>query len=135
MEQVMSALRKGRAQLAVVMDEHGGTAGILTVEDLFEEVVGDVGDEPSSPELRPDGEGRLRVAGVIRLEILGDALTVNLESEDVDTVSGLVLSLLGRPPRVGDEVTFRGVRIAVLATEGNGVAEASARLAKSSTNG
>src|SRR5215218_3933924 len=134
MEQVMTALRQGRAQLAVVMDEHGGTAGILTVEDLFEEVVGDVGDEASSPELRPDGEGRLRAAGVTRLEILGDALAVDLESEDVDTVSGLVLSLLGRPPRVGDEVTFRGVRISVLTTEGNGVAEASARLVEPSTD-
>jgi CBS domain containing-hemolysin-like protein len=134
MEQVMTALRKGRAQLAVVMDEHGGTAGILTVEDLFEEVVGDVGDEPSRPELRSDADGRIVSAGVTRLEILGDALGVDLENEDVDTVSGLVLSLLGRPPRVGDEVTFRGVRISVLATEGNGVAEASARLVEPSTN-
>jgi CBS domain containing-hemolysin-like protein len=132
-EEVMTALRRGRAQMAVVMDEHGGTAGILTVEDLFEEVVGDVGDEASVPELRRDGDGRLRAAGVTRLEILGDALGVDLENEDVDTVSGLVLSLLGRPPRVGDEVTFRGVSIGVIATEGNGVAEASARLVQQST--
>ena len=124
-EQVMTALRKGQAQMAVVMDEHGGTAGILTVEDLFEEVVGDVGDEPSALELQRDGDGRLRVAGVTRLEVLGDALGLDLESEDVDTVSGLVLSLLGRPPAVGDEVTFRGVRLGVTLTEGNGVREAS----------
>jgi CBS domain containing-hemolysin-like protein len=127
-EQVMTALRRGRAQMAVVMDEHGGTAGILTVEDLFEEVVGDVGDESSVPELRREGDGRVRVAGVTRLEIVGEALGEDLENEDVDTVSGLVLSLLGRPPQVGDEVTFRGVRVSVLATEGNGVAEASASL-------
>src|SRR5215208_267067 len=82
-EQVMTALRKGQAQMAVVMDEHGGTAGILTVEDLFEEVVGDVGDEPSALELQRDGDGRLRVAGVTRLEVLGDALGLDLESEDV----------------------------------------------------
>ena len=132
-EQVMTSLRRGRAQMAVVMDEHGGTAGILTVEDLFEEVVGDVGDEPSPPELRPDGDGRLRAAGVTRLEILGDALGVDLENEAVDTVSGLVLSLLGRPPRVGDEVTFRGVSIIVRVTEGNGVAEASARSVQQNT--
>src|SRR5215217_4225964 len=125
-EQVMTALRKGQAQMAVVMDEHGGTAGILTVEDLFEEVVGDVGDEPSALELQRDGDGRLRVAGVTRLEVLGDALGLDLESEDVDTVSGLVLSLLGRPPAVGDEVTFRGVRLGVTLIEGNGVREASA---------
>src|SRR5215212_5811718 len=124
-EQVMTALRKGRAQMAVVMDEHGGTAGILTVEDLFEEVVGDVGDEASAPELRRDGAGRLFAAGVTRLEVLGDALGLDLESEDVDTVSGLVLSLLGRPPAVGDEVMYRGVRLGVTLTEGNGVREAS----------
>lgn len=126
MEQVMTALRAARAQLAVVMDEHGGTAGILTVEDLFEEVVGDVGDEQSTPELRVEGEGRVRCAGVTRLEVLGDALGVDLETDEVDTASGLVLSLLGRPPRVGDEVTFRGVRLCVTATEGHGVAEVTA---------
>lgn len=60
------------------------------------------------------------------LEILGDALGVDLENEDVDTVSGLVLSLLGRPPQVGDEMTFRGVRLKVTSLQGNGVAEASA---------
>ena len=125
-EQVMTALRRGRAQMAVVMDEHGGTAGILTVEDLFEEVVGDVGDEASVPELRWDGTDLVLVAGVTRLEILGEALGVDLENEDVDTVSGLVLSLLGRPPQVGDEVTFRGVRLSVTSIQGNGVGEARA---------
>ena len=134
-EQVMTALRRGRAQMAVVMDEHGGTAGILTVEDLFEEVVGDVGDEASVPELRRDADGRVRAAGVTRLEILGDALGVDLENEDVDTVSGLVLSLLGRPPLVGDEVTFRAIRLKVTSVQGNGVAEASATLIEPSVKG
>jgi CBS domain containing-hemolysin-like protein len=124
MDQVMASLRTARAQMAVVMDEHGGTAGILTVEDLFEEVVGDIGDELTPrPELRTDASGQVRSAGVTRLEALGDALGVDVEHEDVDTVSGLVLSLLGRPPRVGDVVSFRGVRIEVTGTEGNGVAE------------
>jgi CBS domain containing-hemolysin-like protein len=129
MDQVMASLRTARAQMAVVMDEHGGTAGILTVEDLFEEVVGDIGDEPTPrPELRTDASGQLRSVGVTRLEALGDALGVDIEHEDVDTVSGLVLSLLGRPPRVGDVVSFRGVRIEVTGIEGNGVAEVRASL-------
>lgn len=124
MDQVMKALRHARAQMAVVMDEHGGTAGLLTVEDLFKEIVGDVGDEVTPhPEIRREEHGQVRAAGVSRLEILGDALGVDVEHEEVDTVSGLVLSLLGRPPRVGDMVTFRDVRIEVTAVEGNGVAE------------
>jgi CBS domain containing-hemolysin-like protein len=135
MEQVMTALRRGRAQMAVVMDEHGGTAGILTVEDLFEEVVGDVGDEPTAPELRRDRDGGLVTAGVTRLEVLGDAMGMDLETEEVDTISGLVLSLLGRPPQIGDAVTFRGVRLSVTATEGNGVKEASASVAEQEQGG
>ena len=125
MDQVMSSLRAGRAQMAVVMDEHGGTAGILTVEDLFEEVVGDVGDElVPHPELTREGPGVVRSSGVTRLEALGDALGLDLERDDIATVSGLVLALLGAPPKVGDVVTFRGARIEVVAVEGNGVAEA-----------
>lgn len=134
MDQVMSTLRMARSQLALVMDEHGGTAGILTVDDLFEEVVGDIGDGPH-PEIRSEGLGQVRSAGVTRLEPLGDALGVDLERDDVDTVSGLVLTLLGRPPRVGDVVTFRGVRIEVTQTQGNGVAEVRAILAGAGSNG
>lgn len=129
MDQVMAALRTARSQMAVVMDEHGGTAGILTVEDLFEEVVGDVGDEETPrPELRREHQGTVHADGVTRLESLGDALGLDLEHEEIDTVSGLVLSLLGRPPVVGDVATFRGVRLEVLAVEGNGVGEVRATL-------
>jgi CBS domain containing-hemolysin-like protein len=124
MDQVMAALRTARSQMAVVMDEHGGTAGILTVEDLFEEVVGDVGDEEiPRPELHRERAGAARASGVTRLETLGEALGVDIEHDEVDTVSGLVLSLLGRPPLLGDAVSFRGVRLEVTAVEGNGVGE------------
>ena len=125
MESVMSALRTARAQMAVVMDEHGGTAGILTVEDLFEEVVGDVGDAHQlQPEIVREADGSIRASGVARLELVSDALDLPLEHEDVETVSGLVLTLLGRPPRTGDEVEYAGTRFRVLAIEGNGVTEA-----------
>jgi CBS domain containing-hemolysin-like protein len=128
MDQVIAALRQARTQMAVVMDEHGGTAGILTVEDLFEEVVGDVADEAQPhPEIVREANGCVRVRGTTRLEALSDALDVDLEHEDVDTVSGLTLALLGGPPSVGDAVVFRGVRIEVTAVEGRGVAEVVAR--------
>ena len=124
MDQVMASLRAARAQLAIVMDEHGGTAGILTVEDLFEEIVGDVGDESGArPQVVSDGEGQIRVTGGTRLELLGDSLGVDVEHEEVDTVSGLVLALLGRPPVRGDVVRYRGVRLEVSEVRGHGVAE------------
>lgn len=131
MDGVMAAMRQANAQMVVVLDEHGGTAGIITSEDLFEEVVGDVGDDGNKPrEIRRDAEGGGGVVadGVVRLETLGDELGVPLEHPEVDTAGGLVLSLLGRAPRVGDVVNFAGVRIEVVAVAGHGVSEIRARL-------
>jgi CBS domain containing-hemolysin-like protein len=136
MDQVMGALRGARAQMAVVMDEQGGTAGILTVEDLFAEVVGDVGDDAHAhPEIVREADGAVRASGVARLETLGEALDVALEHEAVDTVSGLVLYLLGRPPRVGDEVEYAALRIRVTAVQGNGVTDARVSAARSAERG
>lgn len=124
LERVLAGMREARSQLAVVMDEHGGTAGIVTIEDLFEEVVGAVDEERSHvPETHRDAEGRLRVLGTVRVEDLGELLGVVLEHPEVDTVSGLVLALLDRPPVVGDEVTYEEVLLRVTAVQDHGVRE------------
>ena len=129
MDQVMAAMRQANAQMVVVLDEFGGTAGIVTAEDLFEEVVGDVGDEgDGAPEVRRGADGIVVAAGITRLETLGDAVGVELSHDEVDTVGGLVLALLGRPPRVGDVVSHAGVRVEVSAVAGHAVAEVRARL-------
>jgi CBS domain containing-hemolysin-like protein len=123
-DQVLAAMNQARSQLAVVLDEHGGTGGIITVEDLFEEIVGEFGEDLGGrPELHTDGEGRLHAAGTVRLERLGGKLGVVLEHEEVDTVGGLVLAILGRPPALGDIVVYGGVGLKVVAVEGHGVAE------------
>ncbi len=125
MDKVLEAMRGSSSQMAVVMDEQGGTAGLVTMEDLFEEVVGEI-EEGSArrPEVFVDPAGRLRVAGWVRVEEVGEELGLVLEHDEVDTVSGLVLAILGRPPVVGDVVEYDDVRFEVTGVEGHGVREA-----------
>jgi CBS domain containing-hemolysin-like protein len=120
---VLAAMRRENMQLAIILDEHGGTAGLVSIEDLFEEVVGEIEEEAERPNSWTDGGGRLHVAGTVRIEEVGEHFGAELEHEDVDTVSGLVLTLLDRPPEVGDAVAYDGVAFEVLAVEGHGVAE------------
>ncbi|NLE22219.1 MAG: HlyC/CorC family transporter [Actinobacteria bacterium] len=120
---VLAAMRRERTQLAVILDEHGGTAGLVSIEDLFEEVVGEIEEETERPPVWTDHEGRLHVSGTVRVEEVGEHFDIQLEHEDVDTVSGLVLMLLDRPPVVGDVVVYEHVALQVLAVEGHGVAE------------
>jgi CBS domain containing-hemolysin-like protein len=124
LDAVLAAMRRARAHMAVVMDEHGGTAGVVTIGDLFEEVVGDIDEDRGRPPISKDALGRVVVRGTVRLTSAGDALGVTLEHPDVQSVSGLVLALLDRPAVVGDTVTWGHVRIDVTAVAGRGVAEA-----------
>jgi CBS domain containing-hemolysin-like protein len=124
LDQVLSTMRTERTHMALVVDEHGGVAGIVTLEDLVEEVVGDIRDDEEEPwEIRTDESGTMRVLGTVRLSALGERLGASFDHPDVDSVSGLVLGLLGRPARVGDAVTFGGYRFEVTALHGIGVAE------------
>ena len=124
LDEVLAAMRRHRAHMAVVMDQHGGTAGLVTMEDLFEEVVGDIEEGHGRTAIVREGPGRVRVRGTVRLEEAGKALGRPLEHPKVTTISGLVLLLLGRPASTGDVVTWDGVRIEVTAVAGRGVAEA-----------
>jgi CBS domain containing-hemolysin-like protein len=129
LDDVLATMRRAQAHLAVVIDEHGGTAGIVGLEDLFEEVVGDIDEgTPSAPPLVAAGQGVVLAAGTVRLDELGQHLGVPLEHEEVDSVSGLVLAGLGRPPNVGDVVEYAGVRFEVTATSGRGVQQVRATL-------
>lgn len=124
LDEVLAAMRRGRSQMAVVMDEHGGTGGIITIEDLFEEVVGEIDEGRARTPISRDGSGRLLVRGTVRLKDAGDALGRPLEHPEVQTISGLVLALLGRPAALGDVVTWTDVRIEVIAIAGRGVQDA-----------
>jgi CBS domain containing-hemolysin-like protein len=132
LDTVLATMRRERAQFAVVIDEHGGTSGVVTLEDLFEEVVGEIDDRPdrrSGP--RRDATGRLRVPGTMRLDQLGQRFDLDLAHEEVDSVSGLILTQLGRPPTVGDRVRYDRLELEVTAVKGHGVEEAAVTLRES----
>lgn len=123
LDTVLNRMRKEKTHMVVVMDEYGGTAGILTIEDLFEEIVGEFSDGPSPGQPIEQVGDRYRISGLLRLDQLGEHLGLSLEHPDVDTVTGLILSLLGRPPLVGDTVIYNGVLLEVLTLHGHGVEE------------
>lgn len=117
LDAVIKAMNAAKTELAIVMDEHGGVAGMLTVADLSAEVVGEL----RAPALA--GSTFHRVPGTVRLDELSEQLGVPVEHEAVDTVSGLVLALLNRPAQNGDVVLWNGVHIEVTRTRGRGVGE------------
>ncbi len=130
LDSVLSTMRRERTQMVIVIDEHGGTAGAATLQDLFEEVVGDIEEgPPSSPQVYRDAQDRLHVPGTMRIDEIGQEFDLELEHEDVDSVSGLVLTLLGRPPRVGDTVRYDRLQFEVTAVKGHGVEECAVWLA------
>jgi putative hemolysin len=117
---VYKQLTQQRVHLAVVLDEHGGTAGLLTLEDVLEVIVGEIDDEYhlSEAELKQLGEKTWLVAGDIALEQLGEAIGVNLRSTDeYTTPAGLILAELGRIPTVGESCKFEKLTFTVRAMD------------------
>ncbi len=120
----MSQMRAEGDHLAIVVDEYGGTDGIVTLEDLIEEVVGDIRDEydVDAIESRQLAGGEVEVDGKLNLDEIADITNVKLPEGPYSTVAGFVMAALGRLPRTGDVVDHDGVRLAVVRTEGRRVA-------------
>ncbi len=117
----LSEMRRAGGHLAIVVDEYGGTAGIVTLEDLVEELVGDIRDEydiaADSVAAEVAGD-QIRVDGLLNLEDFADETGVQLPEGPYETVAGFVVASLGRMPRVGDTVEVEGGRLEVLALDG-----------------
>jgi CBS domain containing-hemolysin-like protein len=121
---VLDEMRQARSHLAIVVDEHGSTAGIITMEDIAEELVGEIADEHDlrRQAVSVDSNGRIRAAGSVRPDELA-RFGVKLPSGDYETIGGLVMDRLGRLPRRGDVVEESGWRLKVGRTEGRRVGE------------
>jgi CBS domain containing-hemolysin-like protein len=125
LDDVLIAMNRVHNQMVVVMDEHGGTAGILTIEDICAEAVGDIEEGVDDvPDILAVGSASYQVQGTVRLDTLGDLIGRELEHPEIDTVSGLILSELGRPAVFGDAVEWNGVRFEVSGVYGRGVRQA-----------
>ena len=122
-ERVMDDLRKTRAQMAVVLDEYGGTAGILTMEDLVEEVVGDIADEYDfASRTAVIMDGVLELAGSMSLVDVRSDYGLRIPEGDWTTLGGYAFGRLGRLPKIGDRVSFPGGELEIIALEGRRVA-------------
>ena len=120
---VLDDLRKTRAHMAVVLDEYGGTAGIVTMEDLIEEVIGDIADEYDMVSRESvEVNGVLELAGNLSLIDVRSDHRVSIPEGDWTTLGGFVFARLGRVPRVGDRVGFPGGDLEVIAMDGRRVA-------------
>jgi putative hemolysin len=118
---LLRELREARQHLAIVVDEYGGTAGIVTLEDILEELVGEIEDEYDLPNdtLERVDERTVRVAGTMTIDDFNETLGTHLDDSDARTLAGLVFNELGRRPREGDEVVAGDVRLRVEQLDGN----------------
>ncbi|QGG94504.1 DUF21 domain-containing protein [Actinomarinicola tropica] len=117
LHRVLAELRGSASPMAIVVDEHGGTAGVLTIEDLVEELVGDIGDEfdeDEGPRLEVLDDSSWRLPGDLRLHEVERETGVEIPEGPYDTVAGFVMDQLGRIPEVGDEVDAAGLRARVV---------------------
>ena len=117
--------RSNRNHLALVIDEFGNTAGLITIEDVLEEIVGEIEDEFDEAE-RQNGivtlaDGSQRVAGDVAIDAVNEAFGVSLPDADFDTIGGLIAHELGRVPRRGEALELAGLRFTVMLTRGGAV--------------
>lgn len=114
-KELFSEMKKTRNHIAVVLDEYGGNVGIVTIEDLIEEVFGDIEDEydDENNEIEVVKEDEYIVDGSARLDDISDLIGVNMESEEFDSVGGLIIGELGRFPEQDEEITSNNIRFVV----------------------
>ena len=121
-ETLLQQMKRDAVHVCLVIDEHGGISGLVTLEDLIEELVGEISDEYDqvSAEVVELGDGRYRVSSRLSLEDVGDLFGLELEDEDVDSIGGLLGKALGQVPQPGSTATVEGLTLTGGASRGRG---------------
>ncbi len=113
---LLSEFRESHQHMAIVVDEYGGVSGLATIEDVLEQIVGEIGDEHDPEEadnIQPGEDGQFTVLGLTRIDDFNEYFDVALSDEEYDTIAGLVMHELGRLPRRGEVLDFNGFRFRV----------------------
>jgi CBS domain containing-hemolysin-like protein len=133
--ELLKEMQREKFHQALVYDEHGSVTGIVSLEDLLEELVGEIADEydREEPEVLELGDGIYRVSGKASIDDVNELLRTELPDEEWDTVAGLMLDLLGRMPEKGEEVSFRGLNLKADKIQGRRIA--SVLITRSDQNG
>ncbi len=123
--ELLREMQRDKFHIALVTDEYGSVSGLVTLEDLLEELVGEIADEydREEPELVPVGDGLYRVSGKASIDDVNELLDVELPDEEWDTVAGLMLELFGRIPKSGDEVRFEGLTFTAEEVQGRRISK------------
>lgn len=118
-DELLRQMQRESNHLALVVDEYGGISGLVTLEDLIEELLGDISDEHDreSPEVEPQHDGSFKVSARLTVDRLGEIFSIELEDDEVDSVGGLVAKHLGRLANEGDTVVVEGIELTALETE------------------
>lgn len=113
--ELFNEMKKNRIHMSVVLDEYGGTAGIVTIEDLIEEIVGDIEDEydEHEEEIKVVREDEYIVDGSTKINLINDMIGTDLQSEDFDSIGGFIIGELGRLPKPGETVEYDNVKLVV----------------------
>jgi len=117
-DELLKEMQKAHVQLAMVIDEYGGVCGLVTVEDILEEIVGEIEDEDIAgeelEEIREAGDGRYEVLGSTEIGKIERLFDMEIEADDFTTIAGLVINESGKVPPVGEQFTFRGLEVEVI---------------------
>lgn len=119
LNRLLSEFRNSRNHMAVVIDEYSGIAGLVTFEDILEQIVGDIDDEhddeeDASSNVLPQGDGRFIVAATTPIDEFNEQVGTSFDTEEFDTIAGIIINELGKIPRKGDEIVLDGWQFNIL---------------------